>query len=136
MGRTPPRRARAAPTVAGWTNIGLGLLIGTASAVAWVAGAIGGAEALFHTLIACLLVAVGVFVIARRPVPATVFGFALLLVGIFLGFGLLLGGLLGAAETGLTKAVGMAGVLLAGLETWSIVSVWWSRRRRAVDPGS
>jgi hypothetical protein len=118
------------PIVAGWTNIALGLLVGLGTTVGFLAGSLGGAESPFFILVACLLVAVGAFVIAVRPVPAAIFGLSLLFLGIFLGFGLLVGGsVFGAADAAVTKAVGVAGILLAALEAWSIFAAWGHRKR-------
>ena len=116
-----PRRAWRSPVVAGWANIVLGLLVGCATAIGVAAGGLGAAESPFFILVACLLVAVGAFVLAMRPVPAAIFGLSLLFFGLFLGFGLLVGGsVFGAADAAITKAVGFAGILLAALEAWSI----------------
>jgi hypothetical protein len=66
-----------------------------------------------------------------------IFGAALLLLGLFLGFGLLVGGaIVGTGGTGLATAVGVSGFLLAALEFWMILSVWRARRHaRAQRPG-
>jgi hypothetical protein len=134
---SPSLRYRRAPAVAGWINAALGILTGFAATLGWLAGQLGVAESPFFILIACLLVAVGAFVLAGRPVPVAIFGLPLALIGVFLGFGLLVGGsALGAAGTGLTQTVGAAGLLLAALEIWSILAVWWGRSRpRMVQPG-
>ena len=85
--------------VAGWTNIALGLLCGFATTVGFLSGNLSGSESPFFVLVACLLVAVGVFVLALRFWPATIFGLSLFFLGLLLGFGLLVGGsVFGAAE--------------------------------------
>jgi hypothetical protein len=123
--------------VAGWTNIVLGLLFGFATTIGFLSGNISGAESPFFILVACLLVAVGAFALALRPWPTTIFGLSLLFLGLFLGFGLLVGGsVFGAAEAAVTKVVGVAGILLAALEAWSILAVSRHRRRpvRGIEP--
>lgn len=130
-----PRGARLGAMVTGWTNIALGVLTGFAAVVGFLSGGLGGAEIPFFILVACLLVASGAFGVALRPVPVTMLGVSLLLLGLFLGFGLLVGGaVFGAADAAVTKAVGIAGALLAGLESFLVVSVWRARRRPA-PPG-
>ncbi len=124
------RPSRRSAMVAGWTNITLGLLFGFATTVGFLSGNLGGVESPFFILVACLLVAVGAFALALRPWPTTIFGLALLFLGLFLGFGLLVGGsVFGAAEAAVTKAVGVAGILLAALEGWSILAVSRHRTR-------
>jgi len=116
--------------VAGWTNIALGLLVGFATTVGFLSGNLRGSESPFFILVACLLVAVGAFVLALRLWPATIFGLSLLFLGFLMGFGLLVGGsVFGAAEAGVTRAVGVAGILLGALEAWSILAVLRHRRR-------
>jgi hypothetical protein len=127
-----PRGFRWSPEAAGWTNIALGLLIGAATAVGFFADSLGGAESPFFLLVACLLIAVGAFVLAARLVPVIIFASSLLLLGVFLGLGLLVGGsVLGTADGGLTRLVGIGSLLLAALEAWSILAAWRSRQRRA-----
>ncbi len=123
--------------VAGWTNIALGLLFGFATTVGFLSGNLSGAESPFFILVACLLVAVGAFALALRPWPTTIFGLSLLFLGLFLGFGLLVGGsVFGAAEAAVTKVVGVAGILLVALEAWSILAVSRHRSRpvRGIEP--
>jgi hypothetical protein len=122
---------------AGWTNIVLGLLFGFATTVGFLSGNISGAESPFFILVACLLVAVGAFALALRPWPTTIFGLSLLFLGLFLGFGLLVGGsVFGAAEAAVTKVVGVAGIVLAALEAWSIFALSRHRTRpvRGIEP--
>lgn len=122
---------------AGWTNIALGILSGAAATVGVLSGDLSGAESPFFILVACLLVAVGAFVLARRPWPATIVGLPLLFLGLFLGVGLLVGGsVFGAAEAAVTKAAGLAGILLAALEAWSIIAVARQRRRSMARSGA
>ena len=121
--------------VAGWTNIALGLLCGFATTVGFLSGDLSGSESPFFVLVACLLVAVGAFVLALRFWLATIFGLSLFFLGLLLGFGLLVGGsVFGAAEAAVTRAVGVAGMLLAALEAWSIIATL-RHRRRAVRRG-
>jgi hypothetical protein len=116
--------------VAGWTNIALGLLCGFATTVGFLSGNLSGSESPFFVLVACLLVAVGLFVLALRFWPATIFGLSLFFLGLLLGFGLLVGGsVFGAAEAAVTRGVGVAGLLLAALEAWSIIATLRHRRR-------
>ena len=116
--------------VAGWTNVVLGLLCGFATTVGFLSGNLSGSESPFFVLVACLLVAVGAFVLALRFWPATIFGLSLFFLGLLLGFGLLVGGsVFGAAEAAVTRAVGVAGMLLAALEAWSIIATLRHRRR-------
>lgn len=129
--RAEPRPSGRSPLVAGWINIALGLLVGFGTTVGFVTGGLVGAETPFFILVACLLVAVGAFVVAVRPVPVVILAFSLLFLGIFLGFGLLIGGsVLGAADGGVAKVVGAGSLLLAVLEAWSILAVWRNRKRR------
>ena len=130
MTPSAPGGTRMGPMVAGWTNIALGLLVGLGTAVGFLAGSLGGAESPFFILVACLLVAVGAFVLAVWLVPAVIFGLSLFFLGLVLGFGLLVAGsVFGAADAAITKAVGVAGILLAALEAWSIIAAWGNRKR-------
>ncbi len=132
-----PRRAPLSLLVAGWVNLALGFIGGGGTAVGLAAGGLAGAEFPFFILLACLLVAVGAFVLAARPVIVTILGLSLLLFGLFLGFGILVGGsVFGAPDVGLAKAVGIAGFFLAALEAWSILGVWRNRERRTEAAGS
>lgn len=128
---TELRQSGRSSTAAGWTNIALGLLIGVATLVGFVADSLGGAESPFFILVACLLVAVGAFSLAAKLSPVVIFGFSLLFFGLFLGFGVLVGGsVFGASDGAWTKLVGAGGLLLALLEGWTILAVWRSRKRR------
>jgi hypothetical protein len=126
----PPGSGRSLKA-AGRMNIALGLLIGAATAAGFLSDRLGGAESPFFVLVACLLVAVGAFVLAGRPVPVIILSSSLLFLGLFLGLGLLVGGsVLGAADGVIARAVGIGSLLLAALEAWSMLVAWRYRKRR------
>jgi hypothetical protein len=130
-----PRHPGRTRLVTGWIHIILGLLIGAATAVGVVAGGLSGTETPFFILLACLMFAVGVFALAVRLVPVIILAMSLLLLGLFLGIALLIGGaVFGGGDGGAALAVGITGILLALLEAWSMLAVWRTRRRST--PGS
>ena len=130
-----PRRSGRTRLVTGWIHIILGLLIGAATAVGVVASGLSGTETPFFILLACLMFAVGVFALAGRLVPVIILAMSLLLLGLFLGIALLIGGaVFGGGDGGAALAVGIAGILLALLEAWLMLAVWRNRRRNT--PGS
>lgn len=124
------RRSGRTRLVAGWIHITLGLLIGSATAVGVVTSGLSGTETPFFILLACLIFAVGVFALAGHLVPVFILAMSLLLLGLFLGIALLIGGVVfGGTDGGAALAVGIAGILLALLEAWSMLAVWRTRRR-------